>query len=150
MNLFSSSPGRIGLHSRLAILAVACGLWSGPWGSDATAQSVCLPAPRLLTTMPMGGTAGSHVEVTITGENLEDADQLIFSDPRLTATPKLDEGGKPVPNRFVITIPADCPTGLYEARMMTRLGISSSRVFNVGSLPEVMQTKANTSRWSCR
>ena len=145
MNLFSSSPGRIGLHSRLAILAVACGLWSGPGGSDATAQSVCLPAPRLLTTMPMGGIAGSQVEVTITGENLEDADQLIFSDPRLTATPKLDEGGKPVPNRFVITIPADCPTGLYEARMMTRLGISSSRVFNVGSLPEVMQTKANTS-----
>ena len=40
--------------------------------STASAQSVCLPAPRLLTTMPMGGQVGTEVEVVITGEAIED------------------------------------------------------------------------------
>lgn len=112
--------------------------------SVSPAQSVGLPAPRLLTTMPMGGTVGTQVEIKITGENLDDADQLAFSDRRITAVRKLDAAGKPEPDKYVVTIAADCPTGLYEARIMTRLGISSSRVFCVGSLPEVTQTKPNT------
>lgn len=109
------------------------------------AQSVCLPAPRLLTTIPMGGKAGTKVEVTISGDELEDVSELAFSDPRIAATPKLDAAGKPEPNKYVVTIAADCPMGVYEARVMTQLGISSSRVFSVGTLPEVVQTKANTS-----
>src|SRR5262249_42603513 len=36
------------------------------------------------------------------------------------------------------------PAGLYEARVMTRLGVSSSRAFCVGTLPEVVQTKPST------
>lgn len=111
----------------------------------ARAQSVGLPAPRLLTTMPMGGQVGTRVEVTISGEYLDDADQLTFSDSRISAVRKLDSTGKAVPSQYVVTIAADCPVGLYEARVMTRLGISSSRAFSVGKLAEVMQTKANTS-----
>ena len=34
------------------------------------AQSVGLPAPRLLTTMPMGGRVGTELEIKITGEHL--------------------------------------------------------------------------------
>ncbi|QDU27173.1 hypothetical protein ETAA8_22580 [Anatilimnocola aggregata] len=113
--------------------------------SVSLAQSVGLPAPRLLTTMPMGGQVGSQVEVTISGEYLDDADHLTFSDPRITAVRKLDSAGQPVPGKYVVTIGADCPAGLYEARVMTRLGISSSRAFSVGALREVVQTKANTS-----
>lgn len=109
------------------------------------AQSVGLPAPRLLTTMPMGGQVGTQVEVTISGEYLDEADQLTFSDPRITAVRKLDTAGQAVPSQYVVTIDADCPVGLYEARVMTRLGISSSRAFSVGKLAEVRQTKANTS-----
>jgi hypothetical protein len=113
--------------------------------STALAQSVCLPAPRLMTTLPMGGKVGTSVEITITGQNFEDADELSFSHPGITATQKLDDNGQPVANRYVVTISADCPTGIHEARVMTRLGISSSRVFNVGSLPETLQVKPNTS-----
>ena len=43
--------------------------------------------------MPMGGKAGSQVEITISGENIEDADELAFSDPRITAGRKLDARG---------------------------------------------------------
>ena len=113
--------------------------------STVAAQSVCLPAPRLLTTMPMGGQVGTTVEITISGDNIEDAEQLSFSHPGLTATPKLDENGQATPNKYVVAIAADCPTGVHEARVMTRLGVSSSRVFNVGSMSETTQVAANTS-----
>lgn len=107
-------------------------------------QSVGLPAPRLLTTMPMGGKAGTEVEVKITGENLDDAGDLIFSDNRITSKPKLDAAGKRVADTYVVTIAKDCPTGLVEARLMTRLGISSMRVFAIDKLAEVLETKPNT------
>lgn len=108
--------------------------------SVAHAQSVGLPEPRLLTTFPMGGRVGTQVEVIVSGENLEDAEALLFSNPRLTATRKLNAAGQPEPDRYIVTIAADCPPGLYEARMLTRLGISSSRVFSVGTLEEVAAT----------
>ncbi|MCA9048867.1 MAG: serine protease [Planctomycetaceae bacterium] len=110
----------------------------------ARAQSVCLPAPRLLTTVPMGGQAGSTVEVEISGEHLEDIEELRFSDAHLSATPKTDDAGNPVPNLFVIQIADDCPSGIHEARVMSRLGVSSSRVFCVDRLPEVTRQQANT------
>ncbi|HRX55856.1 MAG TPA: hypothetical protein P5016_15180, partial [Verrucomicrobiales bacterium] len=60
------------------------------------AQLVVLPAPRLLTTMPMGGQAGTSVEVTITGENIENVTELLFSTPKITAKPVTDAQGKAV------------------------------------------------------
>ena len=45
------------------------------------AQAVCLPAPRLLTTMPMGGQVGTSVEITITGANFENAPHVFWFDP---------------------------------------------------------------------
>lgn len=113
--------------------------------SSAAAQSVCLPLPRLLTTVPMGGQAGTQVELIISGDHIEDADQLYFSDPGITAVRKMDAAGTPEPNRYTVTISPECTPGLCEARVMTRLGISSSRVFSVGTLPEVQQIKPNTS-----
>ncbi|MBA4190341.1 MAG: serine protease [Planctomycetaceae bacterium] len=122
--------------------AIAWALILG-WASLACAQSVGLPAPRLLTTMPMGGKVGTELEVAVTGENLDEAGDLVFSDPRLTAKRKLDADGKPVADRYVVTISPECPAGLYEARVMTRLGASSSRIFTVGKLTEVVPAKPN-------
>lgn len=109
------------------------------------AQSVGLPAPRLLTTMPMGGEVGTEVEILITGENLEEAGDLIFSDPHIVARAKLDADGKIISDKYVVRIAPDCPVGLYEARVMTRLGLSSSRIFAVGKLKEVVVAKPNKS-----
>ncbi|MFM7590379.1 MAG: serine protease, partial [Isosphaeraceae bacterium] len=107
------------------------------------AQSVGLPAPRLLTTTPMGGKVGTDLEISITGDFLDDAGELIFSDSRIKATPKKDSEGKVVPDKYQVKIDKACPPGLYEARVITRLGISSSRVFVVGTLDEVLETKPN-------
>jgi hypothetical protein len=93
----------------------------------------------------MGGKAGSQVEVTITGENIDDADELTFSDRRITASRKRNAEGQPEPNKYMVTIAADCPVGVHEARVMTRLGISSSRAFSVGTLDEVTPAKTGVS-----
>ncbi len=129
---------RLVLHALLLTVAAAGGV------SMASAQSVCLPAPRLLTTMPMGGQVGTEAEVVISGESIDDVDQLLFSSPAITARPKQDDG-KPVPNTFVVTIADDCPVGIHEARVMSRLGISSARAFTVGALPEVTQRQPSPS-----
>lgn len=109
--------------------------------SSAYAQSVCLPAPRLLTTMPMGGRVGTQFEVAITGQAIDDATSLVFSHPAIQATAVLDAEGKPVPKKYRIQISDDCPVGLHEARVITPLGLSASRIFSVGSLAEVMQAE---------
>ena len=132
------------IHQRgVRLLAIsACLLFTLP---HCTAQTVCLPLPRLLTTTPMGGQIGTQVELTVTGENLDDDGQLVFSHPGLTAVPKTDTSGKHIAGQYLLTIAADCPAGLHEARIFTRLGISSSRIFSVGAFPEVLQTSGNNS-----
>ena len=102
----------------------------------ARAQLVGFPDPHLLTLMPMGAQRGTSIEVKIGGANLEDVTQLIFSDPKITARPAVGEDGKPVENKFLVTVAADAPAGVHDARVMSRLGISSPRAFTVGALPE--------------
>ena len=126
----------------VVVLLTLLACWSAvgtAWG-----QAVCLPAPRLLTTMPMGGQVGTQIEITISGEYLEDVGELVFSDPRIKAVSKVDQNQKVEPNKYVVSIPADCPVGIYEARVMTRLGLSSSRIFSVSAMPEVTRTVTNT------
>lgn len=105
---------------------------------SALAQQVTLPLPRLLTIMPMGGQAGQNVEVTITGENIEEVTELTFSTPKITAKPVAG-----AVNKFTVSIAADAAVGVYDARVMSRLGVSSVRAFSVNKLPEVVRTKAN-------
>lgn len=107
------------------------------------AQSVGLPTPRLLTITPMGGRIGTTFDVVITGDYLDQAEQFLFSDPRITAQPKRNPAGAVIENQYQITIAPDCPVGLYEARVMTRLGVSSARIFPVGTLTEVAPAKPN-------
>ena len=120
---------------RLAAL-LACCACAAP--SLLLAQQVTLPLPRLLTLTPMGGQAGSTVEVTVTGENLEEVTELSFSTPLITA--------KPVPGaerKFAVTIAPDAPVGVHDARVWSRLGVSSARAFSVSRLPEVTKAQPN-------
>ena len=109
------------------------------------AQQGCLPMPRLLTVTPMGGRAGTIVEVAITHQHVDAAQELLFSTPTITAKPVLAADGKPVPDRFVVTIAPDAPLGVHDARILSRLGVSSPRAFAVGDLQEVVRTASNTS-----
>lgn len=134
------------IHQIIARLALGVFAFIGMFALEEQGfgQAVCLPLPRLLTTMPMGGSVGAQVEVTIACENVDKASALLFNSPLISATPKLDANGQPEPNKFTVSISKDCPKGLYEARVVGSLGISSSRIFSVDDLPEVAQKSPNT------
>lgn len=113
--------------------------------SSVFGQSVGLPLPRLLTISPLGGQAGTDFDVVITGENIEGAEQLSFSDEKIKASQKVDGNGVPIPNQYSISIAKETQAGIYEARVMTKLGVSSCRVFSVGTLKEQTQKGPNIS-----
>ena len=132
------------MRPNTALLLVFCLMGFG-LAAPAFAQQVCLPSPRLLTIMPMGGQAGTSLEVSITGENAEDVSALLFSTPKITAKPVLGADGKAVESKFLVAIAADAPVGVHDARVLSRLGVSSARAFSVGKLPEITRTKPNDS-----
>lgn len=129
-------------NTLVRIVAGMMGFWLG---AASFAQEVCLPAPRLLTISPMGGQVGTSFEVTITGENIDGTTELLFSHPKITAKPKVSDAGQAEASTFVVTVAADAPQGVHEARVLSRLGISSSRAFSVSGLPQVTRVKPNTS-----
>ncbi len=96
-----------------------------------------LPVARLSTIFPPGGKAGSAVEVTVSGADLDETTALHFSHAGIAG--KLKEA-----NKFTVTIAADVPPGAYEARVAGRYGVSNPRAFAVGDLPETTEAATNT------
>ena len=108
-----------------------------------------LPATELNSIFPPGGKQGTSFEATITGKDLDDVQTIQFSDPGITAQPKMStaEFGKPrpEPNKFMVNIAGNVAPGIYEARVIGRFGISNPRAFAVGSGEEVIDDGSNKS-----
>lgn len=121
-----------------------------------------LPQPRLMTIFPHGGKAGSSVEVSFTGTDLEEPEALLFSHPGLRAepiipptppAPPVDPKKKPaVPpmppvkppiTKFKVAIAANVPPGLHDVRLVNRWGVSNPRPFVVGTLNENEEKEPN-------
>lgn len=100
----------------------------------ATAQ-VTIPQPFLASLSPVAVKAGSVVEITITGADLDGASALHFSLPGITCTPKLDDEKQPVANRFVVTIPESAGNASCDVRVVARYGISNPRRLVISTLP---------------
>lgn len=97
-----------------------------------------LPTARLDSIFPPGIRAGTDTEITIAGPDLDDADRLLFSDSGLSATRV--EGAK-----FKVTASGGMAPGIYEVRAAGKYGISASRAFVVGTMPELNEPGDNTS-----
>jgi hypothetical protein len=113
-----------------------------------------LPQPRLLAVSPAGGQAGTAVDVTLTGNDLEGPQKLLFSHPGIKAQPAESQPTKPVKPaqgqqqalveaKFKVTIPADVPPGTYDVRFVSKDGVSNPRAFVVGDLPETTEKESN-------
>ena len=104
-----------------------------------------LPLARLSTVFPPGGKVGSEFEVTVSGADLDEANQLHFSNPGITAKQKTGANGLPEANKFVISIATSLMTGIYEVRVVGRFGISNPRAFVVSDLSEIIAPTTNNS-----
>jgi hypothetical protein len=120
-------------------------------------QGPGLPQPRLLVVSPAGGQAGKTIEVTLTGNDLEEPQRLLFNHAGIKSEPVKSEpvaDAKPVPGakarqpgqpppvmsaKFKVTISADVPVGHYDVRFVSKAGVSNPRVFVVGDLPDMLE-----------
>src|SRR5580704_8596432 len=103
----------------------------------ATIANAELPSPRLDRITPLGGAAGSSVEVEIAGADLEEANTMLFDHPGIKAEHVKDR-------KFKVSIAADVPAGTYDARVVGKYGVSSPRLFAVShDLVEVAENKPN-------
>ena len=94
------------------------------------------PQPQLHAIFPPGGQRGTSVEVRVFGADLDTLASLSFSDERIQARQKIDGEGKPKKDAFIVKIPAEIETGLYELWASGKFGMSNSRLFSVGTREE--------------
>jgi len=90
----------------------------------ATAAHADLPSPRLDRIAPLGAAAGSSVEVEVSGGDIEDATKLIFDHAGIVAEHVKDR-------KFKVTVAADVGAGTYDARVVSKFGVSNPRLFAV-------------------
>src|SRR5262245_8573508 len=90
----------------------------------ATIAQADLPAPRFDRLAPLGTAAGSSVEVEVVGNDIEEANTLLFDHPGITAEHVKDR-------RFKVTVTADVPPGTYDARLVGKWGVTNPRLFAV-------------------
>jgi hypothetical protein len=110
-----------------------------------------MPTPQLSAVFPPGGKPGTTVELSATGNDLDEADKLLLTHPGITAAVKVstptdfEKVARPLYGNFTVTIAGDVPPGIYEARTIGRFGVSNPRSFVVGSLNEVIDSAGNES-----
>jgi hypothetical protein len=118
-----------------------------------------LPSPRVSTVFPCGAKAGTSVEVSITGFDLDEPTGLLFSHTGLKAEylapkapppdPKKKDAPPPKappptgPFKFKVTVDPSVPLGLYDIRVVNKWGVSNPRFFAVGEFPEVNEKEPN-------
>jgi hypothetical protein len=118
-----------------------------------------LTPPRLFLVQPGGAKAGSTVELTLSGQDLDEPQGLLFSRAEIKSelvsvsqaprqpAPRRQRGRRPVrltaTSKFKVTIPSGTPPGIHDVRIVTKGGVSNPRAFVVGDLEEVLEKEPN-------
>jgi len=133
--IHSLAIARFVITSMLSLASIAFGP-VGVWAQ--------LPQARLNTIYPLGGQRGTTVDLSLGGGvDLDEASQLYFSHPGITAVQKTaGQPPQPVAGQFVVTIAADVPVGVYDVRVRSMYGLSNPRSFVVGALKETTEEAA--------
>ena len=97
-------------------------------------------SPSLSRISPPGGTRGTEVEVTLSGDRLQDAEEVMFYTQGITVS-DLKAEDKSVKAKFKI---ADAALGEHQLRIRTKSGISELKTFYVGAYPVVPEKEPNT------
>lgn len=113
-----------------------------------------LPTADLSRIHPSATRAGDSIQVTLYGGNLEDLSALRFTHPGIKAKPVMLPADEfwPMPRidgtKFEVTVAANVPPGIYEARAAGYFGISTARAFVVAPAEsdEIAETGDHSSR----
>ncbi len=105
------------------------------------ASPVLGASPNLRGMKPMGGQRGTEVELTITGQRLADAKEILFYQPGITVTKLEPASAEQVKATFKVE--PDARLGLHDFRIRTATGVSRLKTFSVGALKDVVETEPN-------
>lgn len=96
-----------------------------------------LPSPRLDRIAPLGGAAGSTVEISVSGVDLDDAKTVLCDSPGIT--------GKFVKDRtYAITVAPTVEAGTYDVWLVGKHGVTNSKLFAVSQgLQEIAEKQPN-------
>jgi hypothetical protein len=98
-------------------------------------------SPDLRGLSPRGGQRGTELEVTLTGNRLDDAEELMFYGDGIEVTKFEVEQANRIKATFKIA--DDCRLGTHPLRLRTSTGISELAVFMVGALPMIEEKEPN-------
>ena len=121
------------------------------FAANAPAQ---LPTADLSRMEPRAVRAGESAAVNLYGSNLEDLAALQFTHPGIKAKPVMLPADEfwPEPRqdgtKFEVSVAADVPPGIYEARVSGYFGLSTARPFVVAPADsnEIVESGKNSSR----
>lgn len=112
-----------------------------------------LPNTDLHMITPAFAKVGETVDVTVSGEHLEEVKTLRFSDQRIKVAPVTKPANEffpdpqPVANQFMVTIPPDVKPGIVEVRSSGFFGLSTARPFLIlaGDAAEIVEEGEHSS-----
>ena len=107
----------------------------------ALAGSAEAASPRLTGVRPLGGQRGTELEVSFTGQRLNDAQEILFYQPGISATNLKVVDANHV--KATVKVEGDSALGLYDLRVRTATGVSELRTFSVGNLKETSEVEPN-------
>jgi hypothetical protein len=110
-----------------------------------------LPEIQLQAVFPPGGKAGTTVDLSLNGNDLDEATKLLFTHPGILAEAKMSaasefQPARPISGQFTVKIAQDVPPGVYEVRVAGKYGVSNPRCFVVGAQNEIVEKEPNNDR----
>jgi len=102
--------------------------------------------PSLKYVIPAGAQRGHEVQVTFTGGNLQEIQDIVFYDKGLQLVKIIKKEGNKL--TALVRIAKDCKLGPHLVRLFGKDQFSNARFFSVGQFPEKMEKENNGDRAS--
>ncbi len=102
--------------------------------------------PSLRYVIPAGGQRGQEIEVTFSGSNMQEIQDIVFYDKGLQLVKIVKKEGNKV--KALIRIHKDCKLGPHLVRLFGKDQFSNARFFSVGQFPERHEKENNGDRES--
>jgi hypothetical protein len=101
-------------------------------------------SPHLAATSPVGAQRGTELEVTLSGDRLADAQEVLWYSPGIQVAKLEVPTNQAAVVKAQLKIAPDCPLGEHALRLRCASGVSDLRTFWVGPFPTAKDCGTNS------